>query len=173
MSLIAYLRLGRINLTGFLVILPPIIYTVAGGNFWSLTALELALFGLLYQYNGFVLNDYWDRELDRKDNKYWRPLVNGSVSETTVKWLIVGLSITCIAIALPLANSIGSVIALILAVVCGTLYNYTKARMCFSFIFSACALSFFVMFPYTINSKIDDIIAVSYTHLTLPTKRIV
>jgi len=158
MSLIAYLRLGRINLTGFLVILPPIIYAVAGGNFWSLTALELALFGLLYQYNGFILNDYWDRELDRKDNKYWRPLVNGSVSETTVKWLIVVLSIICIAIALSLANSIGSIIALILAVVCGTLYNYTKARTCFSFIFSACAFSFLILFPYIIISKIDDVI---------------
>jgi len=158
MSLIAYLRLGRINFAGFFIILLPTIYAIAGGNFWSLTALELALFGLLYQYNGFILNDYWDRELDRKDNKYWRPLVNGSASETTVKRLIVVLSIVCIAIALSLVNSIGSIIVLILTIVCGILYNYTKARTRFSFIFSACAFSFLVLFPYTIISKIDDII---------------
>ncbi len=88
-----------------------------GGFSWSLV-LKSALIGLIGFEAGFVLNDYVDREIDRRDiehdklTKYWRPfgqrpLISGEISPSraiTLFFVLVGAT-SALILTLPYPNS--------------------------------------------------------------------
>jgi len=75
---------GRIHTAALTMPLFILGGVAAGGSFWSTQTLYWALFGVLFHFNGMMVNNLLDLPYDRKDpEKQHFPLVAGRISESS------------------------------------------------------------------------------------------
>jgi len=88
--------------------------------------LKIALAGVLgatlAEMGAFALNDYFDVEVDTKNNRTDRPIVRGDISKNEALWLAIATSLFGI-LAMYFTGSAGAVIVTIILVLFGVLYN--------------------------------------------------
>jgi geranylgeranylglycerol-phosphate geranylgeranyltransferase len=88
--------------------------------------LKIALAGVLgatlAEMGAFALNDYFDVDVDIKNNRMDRPIVRGDISKNEALWLAVAASLLSI-VAMYFTGSIGAVVVTIVLVFFGALYN--------------------------------------------------
>jgi geranylgeranylglycerol-phosphate geranylgeranyltransferase len=85
-------------------------------------ALAGVLGATLAEMGAFALNDYFDVEVDTKNNRLDRPIVRGDVSKNEALWLAIATSLFGI-VAMYFTGSVGAVIVTIILVLFGALYN--------------------------------------------------
>ncbi len=85
-------------------------------------ALAAVLGATLAEMGAFALNDYFDVDVDIKNNRTDRPIVRGDVSKREALWLAVATSLLGI-VAMYFTDSMGAVIVTILLVLFGVFYN--------------------------------------------------
>jgi geranylgeranylglycerol-phosphate geranylgeranyltransferase len=91
--------------------MPPVTIALAG-----------VLGAMLAEMGAFALNDYFDVEVDIKNNRTDRPIVRGDISKKEALWLAVATSLFGIA-AMYFTGSAGAVAVTIILVLFGALYN--------------------------------------------------
>ncbi len=140
------------------------------GYFWSIEVALWALFGLMYHWSGYGMNSYvdWKKGFDRDDPfKSSHPLNTGEISPNSAKWAIFALFGLTLTYAGYLAQ--GDVLAtslVVLAVVCGLLYNYFGKITNYKFVPISIAHSLVFLIPYTLyNGYIDGTGVVIFTAL--------
>jgi geranylgeranylglycerol-phosphate geranylgeranyltransferase len=88
--------------------------------------LTIALAGVLgatlAEMGAFALNDYFDVEVDAKNNRIDRPIVRGDISKGEALWLAAASSLLGI-VAIYFTGSLGAVAVTIILVLFGALYN--------------------------------------------------
>ncbi|MFA6225616.1 MAG: UbiA family prenyltransferase [Methanoregula sp.] len=120
--------------------------TVTYGGFSWFALLTVALFGFFGFEAGLVLNDYIDREFDRKDietdklTKYWRifgtrPLSTGLVSprSAVTLFLILAAITACLILTLPAPHSVYVIILMIYCFAIDIFYQEEKREQKFPF----------------------------------------
>lgn len=94
-----------------------------GGVPTELTKVLAGILGAtLAEMGAFSLNDYFDVEVDIKNNRTDRPIVRGDVSPGEALWLSIVTSVLGI-VAMFFTGSIGAVVVTIVLVLFGALYN--------------------------------------------------
>jgi len=140
------------------------------GYFWSIEVALWALFGLTYHYSGYGMNSYvdWKKGYDKEDEfKSNHPLNTGKIDPESAKKAIGVSFILTVAFALFLTRT--DVLALslvIVAVLCGLLYNYFGKITNYKFVPISIAHSLVFLIPYTLyNGHIDALGVVMFTAL--------
>ncbi len=77
---------------------------------------------MLAEMGAFALNDYFDVDVDIKNNRQDRPIVRGDVSRNEALWLAFAASLLGV-VAMYFTGSMGAVIVTIFLVLFGILYN--------------------------------------------------
>jgi geranylgeranylglycerol-phosphate geranylgeranyltransferase len=77
---------------------------------------------VLAEMGAFALNDYFDVDVDIKNNRTDRPIVRGDVSKSEALWLTVITSLLSV-VAMYFTGSMGAVLVLIVLVLFGVFYN--------------------------------------------------
>ncbi|MCD1294506.1 prenyltransferase [Methanocella sp. CWC-04] len=85
-------------------------------------ALAGSLAAIFAEMGAFALNDYYDVEVDIKNNRTDRPIVRGDITKNEALWLTVITFILSI-ISITFMNNIGAIIVLILLIAFSILYN--------------------------------------------------
>jgi geranylgeranylglycerol-phosphate geranylgeranyltransferase len=85
-------------------------------------ALAGVLGATLAEMGAFALNDYFDVEVDIKNDRTDRPIVRGDISKNEALWLAVITSLLSV-VAMYFTGSMGAVLVLIFLVIFGVLYN--------------------------------------------------
>jgi len=146
--MIRYLKLGRVHSSSVVVSSVLLGFILAGGYIFSPEGLLFIIFALLYHYVGFTSNDYYDVELDRSEKKDWKPLVNGEISMSAArKILIVGYPLVFI-VGLLISRKPVAILLLLTAILFGHLYNYFKKHTISSPIYITIAFTSLFAFPY-------------------------
>ncbi len=114
-------RLEHGFIYGFGVLIAFVI--AQGGVPTDLTkALAGVLGATLAEMGAFALNDYFDVEVDIKNNRTDRPIVRGDISKREALWLAVATSALGV-VAMFFTGSLGAVAVTIVLVLFGVLYN--------------------------------------------------
>lgn len=148
-SLRAYIDLTRLQFSfawPLLFCSGYLLATVTYGGFSWITLMTVALIGFFGFEAGLVLNDYIDREYDRKDietdklTKYWRvfgtrPLPAGLVSPLSAAalFLILAAVTTCLILTLPSPHSVYVLILMIYCFAIEIFYQEEKREQKFPF----------------------------------------
>lgn len=125
-------------------------YVLAGNPLFDVRALAWAFFALLFHAFGFLQNNIFDYDYDKKDpSKAHHPLMTGEITVERAMGLDVLLCLATVAlqIALSLGNPIPTIVLLI-SILFGTLYNYLCKRTLLGPLLITASLSTLVMVPY-------------------------
>jgi geranylgeranylglycerol-phosphate geranylgeranyltransferase len=76
----------------------------------------------LAEMGAFALNDYFDVDVDIKNDRKDRPIVRGDISKNEALWLAVITSLLSV-VAMYFTGSLGAVVVLIFLVIFGVFYN--------------------------------------------------
>jgi geranylgeranylglycerol-phosphate geranylgeranyltransferase len=92
----------------------------------GLPAWDIALAGafaaIFAEMGAFALNDYYDVEVDKKNNRLDRPIVRGDISKNEALWLTV-ITFALSIVSIYFMKNIGAIIVLILLIVFSIFYN--------------------------------------------------
>lgn len=118
--------------------------------------LLLFFIGVAFNILGFVLNDYFDIEIDRKsEDLAERPLVKGTVSSRSALRIALFLYVVIFTLALIFFRDLVSLSMLMLAVILGTVYDCYGKSFLVSEIILAGAMALFCLFgAFTVSSKL-------------------
>ncbi|BAI62854.1 putative (S)-2,3-Di-O-geranylgeranylglyceryl phosphate synthase [Methanocella paludicola SANAE] len=105
---------------------------------------------VLAEMGAFALNDYFDVEVDIKNNRTDRPIVRGDVSKAEALWIAIATSLLSV-VAMYFTGSMGAVLALIFLVLFGALYN---ARLKEYGIWGNVYISFTMAAPFIFGSML-------------------
>jgi len=122
-----YLELGRIHTAALTIPMMLISYLIGGGNLISITALEFSILALLFHYSGFFWNDWFDREIDKKQGKTWRPIFVLGERKALITGIIA--SVITFAFGTYLLYGTSGWYSFILAIFFGFLYNMFSKKV--------------------------------------------
>jgi geranylgeranylglycerol-phosphate geranylgeranyltransferase len=105
---------------------------------------------VLAEMGAFALNDYFDVEVDIKNDRTDRPIVRGDISKGEALWIAIVTSLLSV-VAMYFTGSIGAVLALIFLVLFGALYN---ARLKEYGIWGNIYISFTMAAPFIFGSML-------------------
>ncbi len=77
---------------------------------------------VLAEMGAFALNDYFDVDVDIKNNRTDRPIVRGDISKREALWVTIATSLLSV-VAMYFTGNLGAVIVLIVLVLFGVFYN--------------------------------------------------
>ncbi|HTY91451.1 MAG TPA: UbiA family prenyltransferase [Methanocella sp.] len=105
---------------------------------------------VLAEMGAFALNDYFDVDVDIKNNRTDRPIVRGDISRNEALWVAIIASLMS-AVAMYFTGSMGAVLVLIFLVLFGVLYN---ARLKEYGIWGNIYISFTMAAPFLFGSML-------------------
>ncbi len=105
---------------------------------------------VLAEMGAFALNDYFDVEVDVKNNRTDRPIVRGDISKAEALWIAIATSLLSV-VAMYFTGSLGAVLALVFLVLFGALYN---ARLKEYGIWGNIYISFTMAAPFIFGSML-------------------
>ncbi|HTX43455.1 MAG TPA: UbiA family prenyltransferase, partial [Methanocella sp.] len=113
-------------------------------------ALAGVLGAMLAEMGAFAMNDYFDVDVDIKNNRTDRPIVRGDISKGEAMWIAIVTSALGV-VAMYFTDSIGAVIVTIVLVLFGALYN---ARLKEYGIWGNIYISFTMAAPFLFGSML-------------------
>ena len=131
----------------------------------------LFFIGIAFNVLGFVLNDYFDMEIDRKsEDLSERPLVKGTISKESALRLALFLYIMIFLLAFIFFRDLLSLSTLLIAVILGTIYDCYGKNFLASDIILAASIAFFCLFgafttSFNIGLLTVVIVSLVFTHV--------
>lgn len=96
---------------------------IGKGGVPDLTITAAGVMGtVLAEMGAFALNDYFDVDVDIKNNRTDRPIVRGDISKGEALWMAIITSLLS-AVAMCFTGNMGAVLVLVLLVLFGVIYN--------------------------------------------------
>jgi len=129
-------------------------YVLAGNPLFDIRALAWALFGLVFHAWGFVQNNIFDYEHDRKDpSKAHHPLMTGEITWSQAVALDMVLLFVMVfgLMGMTLGNPFPQV-ALMVSIAFGTLYNYRCKQTLLGPLYITASFTSLVFVPYVAYS---------------------
>lgn len=133
--------------------------------------LLLFFIGVAFNILGFVLNDYFDMEIDRKsEDLSERPLVKGTITKESALRLALFFYIMIFLLAIIFFRDLLPLFTLLIAVILGTIYDSYGKKFLSSDIILAASIAFFCLFgAFTISNNIRlltvIIVSLVFTHV--------